>query len=163
MKNYILITTFFWFMISYSQSQDNNYYKKEKLIYKEITPINKAHFNFEYNDWNGDKKFEIITLYEQWEGGGGSEYYKTKSIYEVQDDTIMKIVSLPIQNITCQTGEESSIEEYDYKFNLHTNMLTIKKTTGKEDCNKNIIKNIKSKKSKNILLKKYDNGFITFD
>ena len=143
--------------------QYDYYYKSEKLIYKEITPINKAHFNFEYKDWNGDKKFEIITIYEQWEGGGGSDYSKTKSIYEVEDDTLMKIVTIPIQNITCQIGEKSFIEEYDYKLNSYSNELTIKKTTGKGDCNKNVIKNIKSIKSKNILLKKYDNGSITFD
>jgi hypothetical protein len=143
--------------------QYDYYYKSEKLIYREITPLNKAHFNFEYKDWNGDKKPEIITNYEQSEGGGGLAYYKTKSIYETQDDTIMKIVSLPIENITCQLGEVASIEEYQYQFKSKTNELTIKKTTGSGDCNSNKIKTIKSKKSKTVLLKKYNNSIIIFD
>lgn len=38
MKNYILITTFFWFMISYSQSQDNNYEILDSLKYVKNLP-----------------------------------------------------------------------------------------------------------------------------
>ena len=122
-----------------------------------------VNYNFEYKDWNGDEKPEIITNYEQFEGGGGLAYYKTKSIYELKDDIILKIVSLPIENIICQLGEVSSIDEYKYKFNSKKNELTITKTTGIGDCKKNKIKTIQSKKTKTVIIKKHDNGVISFD
>lgn len=157
-KNLVLCQFIFLEEVQYDY-----YYNNEKLIYKEITPINKANYNFEYKDWNGDEKPEIITNYEQFEGGGGLAYYKTKSIYELKDDTILKIVSLPIENIICQLGEVSSIDEYKYKFNSKKNELTITKTTGIGDCNKNKIKTIQSKKTKTVIIKKHDNGVISFD
>ena len=149
--------------IFYEEVQYDYYYRNEKLIFKSVTPLNKAHYKIEYKDWNGDNVAEIITDYEEWEGGAGLGYYKIKSIYDVKEDTIMRIVSYPIESSTCQFGNTSLIEEYKYKFDSKTNKLTINKTIGSGDCGKNDIKVTKSKTTKTILLDKYNNPFVVFD
>ncbi|UTN02183.1 hypothetical protein L0669_12740 [Flavobacterium bizetiae] len=136
----------------------NYCFSNDKMIFKSIVPINKAHFNLEYKDWNHDSKPELLTYYEQWEGGGGANsYYKSLSIYEIQKDTLYEIVSMPIQTITCELDEKSSIREFQYDFNNKTNVLKAKKTTGKGNRDANKIIKIDSVNQRTFVLKRYNN------
>lgn len=123
--------------------QYDYYFSNSVVIFKKVIPINKAHYNFEYKDWNNDSKPDLITYYEQWEGGGGgTEYYKSQTIYKIEKDTIIDFVTLPIENSLCQDGKVSFKEKYEYKY--VNNELNTKKIYGKGDCDKNEIKVIDS-------------------
>lgn len=143
--------------------QYNYIFKNDKIIFKLISDLVKSKIKTEYKDWNNDKKPELIQTTESCMSGGCEQFFETKSIYEVRKDTLVEIVSLPIQSITCQLGNVSLIDIYQYKLNPKTNELIIKKITGTGDCNQNKIKIIKSNKTKTIVLKKQDNESIIFD
>lgn len=134
----------------------NYCYRNDKMIYKSCIPINRAHLNFNYKDWNNDLKPELISDYEEWEGGANLGYRKIRSIYEIKIDTIMKVIDLPIENIFCQDGIISNIEKYKYKFNKKNNELSIKKIIGRGDCNSKKMQKVITKKEKNILLNGYN-------
>lgn len=134
----------------------NYCYRNYKMIYKSCIPINRAHFNFNYKDWNNDLKPELISDYEEWEGGANLGYRKIQSIYEIKTDTIMKVIDLPIENIFCQDGIISNIEKYKYEFNKKNNELNVKKTIGHGDCNSKKVQKVIDKKEKIILLNEYN-------
>lgn len=132
-------------------------FRNNQMIYKSTTSINRAHFYYEYKDWDYDKKPELITYYKEWEGGANLGYRKIKNIYEIKKDTVLNIVRLNLEEVFCQNGISSYIKKYEYKYIKKEHQLNIKEIIGNGDCDKYIIKKKESISNKKYIVKGYNN------
>ena len=123
----------------------------KSVIFKEVSSIYHANRNFKYKDWNHDGKKNIVEYYGQCESGclAYSEYM---AVYEVEKDTILLTVQLPLKERNCMFGNEMiSITTYTYKVNK--NQVSVKKTEGtRKDCNADDIQKVEAVTYKKFLL-----------
>lgn len=115
----------------------------KSVIFKEVSSIYHANRNFKYKDWNHDGKKNIVEYYGQCESGclAYSEYM---AVYEVEKDTVLLTVQLPLKERNCMFGNEMiSIITYTYKVNK--NQVSVKKTEGtRRDCNADDIQKVEA-------------------
>jgi hypothetical protein len=115
----------------------------KSVIFKEVSSIYHANRNFKYKDWNHDGKKNILEYYGQCESGclAYSEYM---AVYEVEKDTVLLTVQLPLKERNCMFGNEMiSIITYTYKVNK--NQVSVKKTEGtRRDCNADDIQKVEA-------------------
>ena len=115
----------------------------KSVIFKEVSSIYHANRNFKYKDWNHDGKKNIVEYYGQCESGclAYSEYM---TVYEVEKDTVLLKVQLPLKERNCMFGNEMiSIITYTYKVNK--NQVSVKKTEGtRRDCNADDIQKVEA-------------------
>ena len=123
----------------------------KSVIFKEVSSIYHANRNFKYKDWNHDGKKNIVEYYGQCESGclAYSEYM---AVYEVEKDTVLLTVQLPLKERNCMFGNEMiSIITYTYKVNK--NQVSVKKTEGtRRDCNADDIQKVEAVTHKKFLL-----------
>ena len=123
----------------------------KSVIFKEVSSIYHANRNFKYKDWNHDGKKNIVEYYGQCESGclAYSEYM---AVYEVEKDTVLLTVQLPLKERNCMFGNEMiSITTYTYKVNK--NQVSVKKTEGtRKDCNADDIQKVEAVTYKKFLL-----------
>ena len=125
--------------------------RDKSVIFKEALSIYHANRNFKYKDWNHDGNKDIVAYNEQCESGclAYSEYM---TVYEVEKDTVLLKVQLPLKERNCMFGNEMiSITTYTYKVNK--NQVSVKKTEGiRRDCNADDIQKVEAVTYKNFLL-----------
>ncbi|WP_264847072.1 hypothetical protein [Capnocytophaga catalasegens] len=125
--------------------------RDKKVIFKDIASIYRAKRNFKYKDWNHDGKKDIVEYYQQCEAGclGYSEHMM---IYEVEKDTVLLTIQLPLKERVCYLSEKiTSITTYTYKVNK--SKISVKKTEGtRRDCNANDIQKVEAVTYKKFLL-----------
>ena len=125
--------------------------RDKSVIFKEASSIYHANRNFKYKDWNHDGKKNIVEYYGQCESGclAYSEYM---AVYEVEKDTVLLTVQLPLKERNCMFGNEMiSIITYTYKVNK--NQVSVKKTEGtRRDCNADDIQKVEAVTYKKFLL-----------
>lgn len=117
--------------------------RDKSVIFKDALSIYHANRNFKYKDWNHDGKKNIVEYYGQCESGclAYSEYM---AVYEVEKDTVLLKVQLPLKERNCMFGNEMiSIITYTYKVNK--NQVSVKKTEGtRRDCNADDIQKVEA-------------------
>jgi len=117
--------------------------RDKSVIFKEASSIYHANRNFKYKDWNHDGNKDIVAYNEQCESGclAYSEYM---TVYEVEKDTVLLKVQLPLKERNCMFGNEMiSIITYTYKVNK--NQVSVKKTEGtRRDCNADDIQKVEA-------------------
>ena len=125
--------------------------RDKSVIFKEALSIYHAKRSFKYKDWNHDGNKDIVAYNEQCESGclAYSEYM---TVYEVEKDTVLLKVQLPLKERNCMFGNEMiSIITYTYKVNK--NQVSVKKTEGtRRDCNADDIQKVEAVTYKKFLL-----------
>ena len=125
--------------------------RDKSVIFKDALSIYHAKRSFKYKDWNHDGKKNIVEYYGQCESGclAYSEYM---AVYEVEKDTVLLTVQLPLKERNCMFGNEMiSIITYTYKVNK--NQVSVKKTEGtRRDCNADDIQKVEAVTYKKFLL-----------
>ena len=125
--------------------------RDKSVIFKEALSIYHAKRSFKYKDWNHDGNKDIVAYNEQCESGclAYSEYM---TVYEVEKDTVLLKVQLPLKERNCMFGNEMiSITTYTYKVNK--NQVSVKKTEGtRRDCNADDIQKVEAVTYKKFLL-----------
>lgn len=115
----------------------------KSVIFKEVSSIYHANRNFKYKDWNHDGKKNIVEYYGQCESGclAYSEYM---AVYEVEKDTVLLTVQLPLKERICYFYQKiTTITTYTYKVNK--NQVSVKKTEGiRRDCNADDIQKVEA-------------------
>ena len=123
--------------------------RDKSVIFKEASSIYHANRNFKYKDWNHDGKKNIVEYYGQCESGclAYSEYM---AVYEVEKDTVLLTVQLPLKERICHP-QGTTITTYTYKVNK--NQVSVKKTEGiRRDCNADDIQKVEAVTYKKFLL-----------
>lgn len=115
----------------------------KSVIFKEVSSIYHANRNFKYKDWNHDGKKNIVEYYGQCTSGC-LFYSEYMVVYEVEKDTVLLKVQLPLKERNCMFGNEMiSIITYTYKVNK--NQVSVKKTEGtRRDCNADDIQKVEA-------------------
>lgn len=115
----------------------------KSVIFKEVSSIYHANRNFKYKDWNHDGKKNIVEYYGQCTSGC-LFYSEYMAVYEVEKDTVLLKVQLPLKERNCMFGNEMiSIITYTYKVNK--NQVSVKKTEGtRRDCNADDIQKVEA-------------------
>ena len=115
----------------------------KSVIFKEVSSIHHANRNFKYKDWNHDGKKNIVEYYGQCTSGC-LFYSEYMAVYEVEKDTVLLKVQLPLKERNCMFGNEMiSIITYTYKVNK--NQVSVKKTEGtRRDCNADDIQKVEA-------------------
>lgn len=117
--------------------------RDKSVIFKEASSIYHANRNFKYKDWNHDGKKNIVEYYGQCESGclAYSEYM---AVYEVEKDTVLLTVQLPLKERICYFYQKiTTITTYTYKVNK--NQVSVKKTEGiRRDCNADDIQKVEA-------------------
>lgn len=123
----------------------------KSVIFKEVSSIYHANRNFKYKDWNHDGKKNIVEYYGQC-ASGCLAYSEYMAVYEVEKDTVLLKVQLPLKERNCMFGNEMiSIITYTYKVNK--NQVSVKKTEGtRRDCNADDIQKVEAVTHKKFLL-----------
>ena len=123
----------------------------KSVIFKEVSSIYHANRNFKYKDWNHDGKKNIVEYYGQCTSGC-LFYSEYMAVYEVEKDTVLLKVQLPLKERNCMFGNEMiSIITYTYKVNK--NQVSVKKTEGtRRDCNADDIQKVEAVTYKKFLL-----------
>ena len=115
--------------------------KNKVTIFKEASSIYHAKRNFKYKDWNHDGKKDIVEYYQQCEAGCLG-YSERMMIYEVEKDTVLLTVRLPLKERICHP-QGTTITTYTYKVNK--NQVSVKKTEGtRRDCNTDDIQKVEA-------------------
>jgi len=115
----------------------------KSVIFKEVSSIYHANRNFKYKDWNHDGKKNILEYYGQCESGclAYSEYM---AVYEVEKDTVLLTVQLPLKERNCMFGNEM-IRIITYTYKVNKNQVSVKKTEGtRRDCNADDIQKVEA-------------------
>ena len=117
--------------------------RDKSVIFKEVSSIYHANRNFKYKDWNHDGKKNIVEYYGQCTSGC-LFYSEYMAVYEVEKDTVLLKVQLPLKERNCMFGNEMiSIITYTYKVNK--NQVSVKKTEGtRRDCNADDIQKVEA-------------------
>ena len=141
-----------WLSIFTLGDTEYNFVVRDKsVIFKDASSIYHAKRNFKYKDWNHDGNKDIVAYNEQCESGclAYSEYM---TVYEVEKDTVLLKVQLPLKERNCMFGNEMiSITTYTYKVNK--NQVSVKKTEGtRRDCNADDIQKVEAVTYKKFLL-----------
>ena len=125
--------------------------RDKSVIFKDVSSIYHANRNFKYKDWNHDGKKDIVEYYRQCTSGCLA-YSECMTVYEVDKDTVLLTVQLPLKERNCMFGNEMiSIITYTYKVNK--NQVSVKKTEGtRRDCNADEIQKVEAVTHKSFLL-----------
>ena len=125
--------------------------RDKSVIFKDVSSIYHANRNFKYKDWNHDGKKDIVEYYQQC-ASGCLAYSECMTVYEVEKDTVLLTVQLPLKERNCMFGNEMiSITTYTYKVNK--NQVSVKKTEGtRRDCNADDIQKVEAVTHKSFLL-----------
>ena len=117
--------------------------RDKSVIFKDALSIYHAKRSFKYKDWNHDGKKNIVEYYGQC-ASGCLAYSEYMAVYEVEKDTVLLKVQLPLKERNCMFGNEMiSIITYTYKVNK--NQVSVKKTEGtRSDCNADDIKKVEA-------------------
>ena len=123
--------------------------RDKSVIFKDVSSIYHAKRNFKYKDWNHDGKKDIVEYYQQCEAGCLG-YSERMTVYEVEKDTVLLTVQLPLKERICHP-QGTSITTYTYKVNK--NQVSVKKTEGtRRDCNADEIQKVEAVTHKSFLL-----------
>ena len=77
--------------------------RDKSVIFKEVSSIYHANRNFKYKDWNHDGKKNIVEYYGQC-ASGCLAYSEYMAVYEVEKDTVLLKVQLPLKERNCMFG-----------------------------------------------------------